>query len=383
MRKILICGFLLCLVNFPAYPDTFHISIFNDYNLSALVISPDSGDFRLLADGREISVAAENDIVYISMTGDRLSLRNNSGVLGSFTLISFDAVEDEGGFTIRPVDPSLEMDYFKGSLELSIEFGRIKAVNLVSEDHYLTAVVEAEAGLGYHSMFYRAQAIISRTYLFGNLYRHTDEGFHLCDGVHCQVYKGRLTGNRTIYDAVHSTHGKVLIYGDTTLITAAFHSNCGGQTVNSEEVWLVYRPYLRTVTDPFCANGRSASWQRRIDSGAWYSYLSGLGMDNGGITPESGIFRFRQPRRAVLYSAGRFNVPLRKIRSDWNFRSTFLEVEVLDHGRSILVRGRGFGHGVGLCQEGAMEMAKRGHGYEEILKFYYTGISISDISELY
>jgi len=381
MKRAIVFYFLLLFIRAPLYPETFLISILNEHNLSALVISPERGKYRLLADGNEIHVSGENDLVYVSMMEEKLALRNHGGSLGIFSSVSFNAIEDDGEFSIRSVDPSMERGYYNGSLDLSVDFGRIKVLNAVCEEHYLAGVVEAEAGLGYHLSYYKAQAIISRTYLYGNLHRHADEGFHLCDEVHCQVYKGRLTGNKTVYEAVNVTPGKVLIYGDNNLITAAFHSNCGGQTVNSEEVWLVHRPYLRSVIDPYCRERRSAVWQRRIDAGEWGSYLANMGFERKSGQPDNYIFSFRQHRRFANYSVGGFNIPFSKIRSDWNFRSAFFDVEVLNPGNHILIRGRGHGHGAGLCQEGAMEMAARGYNFIDILQFYYTDVKIININD--
>ncbi len=375
--------FLILLVNMQIHAGTFSISILNEHNLSALVISPDKGKYRLLADGNELYAAGENDLVYVSMTGEKLALRNQTGGLGIFTSVSFEAIDEDGEFSIRSVEPSIERGYYHGSIYLSVDFGRIKVLNAVKEELYLAGVVEAEAGLGFHPEFYKVQAIISRTYLYGNIYRHADEGFHLCDEVHCQVYKGRLTGNRTVYKAVSGTSGMVLTCGDNNLITAAYHSNCGGQTVNSEELWLIFRPYLRSVIDPYCRSGRSAAWQRRIDAAEWGSYLESMGFKKNSDHADNSLFSFSQHRRFVNYSIGGFSIPFSKIRSDWNLRSAFFDIEVQNPGKNIFLKGRGHGHGVGLCQEGAMEKAARGYNFIDILQFYYTDVKIVDINDLH
>ena len=71
---------------------------------------------------------------------------------------------------------------------------------------------------------------------------------------------------------------------------------------------------------------------------------------------------------------------LKDVRADWRFRSTFFSTSV--SGDQVVVQGRGFGHGVGLCQEGAMEMVLRGIGSKAILHFYYTGVALIDIASL-
>jgi stage II sporulation protein D len=89
------------------------------------------------------------------------------------------------------------------------------------------------------------------------------------------------------------------------------------------------------------------------------------------------VFNFVQKSRLVDYKTGSFSMPLRSLRSDLNLRSTFFSVYAI--GDSIVLKGRGYGHGVGLCQEGAMEMAAKGFNYKQIIDFYYFGVLISDI----
>ncbi len=383
MQKTLTFIFLLLLFSISLRSETVRVSVFNGYSLSSVVISPDKGKYLLVADGQEVDVIGENELVYFSMRGERLQVRSQSGSTGTFSVASLTAIEDDGEFSVRPVEPSMERVYYHGSLDISIEFGRINIINAVSKDLYLAGVVEAESGIGAPYMFYKAQAIICRTYLYGNLHRHADEGFHLCDEVHCQVYKGRLTGNELVYESVNSTSGMVITRPDSMLITAAFHSNCGGQTVNSEEVWLVHRSYLRSVIDPYCRESRSAVWETSIDAGQWESYLISMGLDNGNGRFGLPEFVFRQQGRNIFYSIGGLDLPLTKIRSDWNFRSAYFDIEISGPGHDLLIRGRGSGHGVGLCQEGAMEMAARGYNFIDILQFYYTDVRIMDIDKVF
>lgn len=371
------CGMLL-------HAGPVHVSILNGHTVSVVVISPETGTFHLIADGEEVAVLNEDEPVYVSMIDDQLILRNSSGPPGIYYSVSF-IQADEGGngvLAIRPVIPAMDRVFYFGDLDLSVDYERIKMINSVRKDLYLAGVVEAEAGLNSSPMFYKAQAVICRTYLFGNISRHMDEGFHMCDEVHCQVYKGRLTSDGIIAGAVKDTEGKVLTYGGGELITAAFHSNCGGQTINSGDVWIVQRPYLRSVDDPYCTSRPNAKWQRRIETEKWRNYMVEMGMV--GSVNHDGYpgFAFKQHRREVFYTINGISLPLRQIRSDWNLKSTYFDVSLSGHGNYIIFSGKGFGHGAGLCQEGAMEMASRGHNFIEILKFYYTGISVDDIKSL-
>jgi stage II sporulation protein D len=171
------------------------------------------------------------------------------------------------------------------------------------------------------------------------------------------------------------TKGLVILDRDSSLIASAFHSNCGGETSSSEDVWLKRKPYLRSVNDPYCVSSRNATWEKRISPGDWKRMLMSHGYE--GNTEDPLLFAFSQKRRVSDYRTGSFTMPLVSIRSIMKLKSTFFSV--LPEGDSLLLRGRGYGHGVGLCQEGAMEMARKGFDFKRIINFYYTGVIITDI----
>ena len=96
-----------------------------------------------------------------------------------------------------------------------------------------------------------------------------------------------------------------------------------------------------------------------------------------GKTDDPSGFTFIQKTRQLNYRAGTFTVPLNSLRSELNLRSTFFSV--VPDGDYVILKGRGYGHGVGLCQEGAMAMAVAGSNYRQIIGFYYSGVIITDI----
>ncbi|MEM9022218.1 MAG: SpoIID/LytB domain-containing protein, partial [Bacteroidota bacterium] len=255
----------------------------------------------------------------------------------------------------------------------------LKMVNSVFIDHYVSGVVEAEAGKEEPLEYYKVQSIICRTYALNNLRRHAEEGFYLCDKVHCQVFKGKSQSNPDIVKATQKTTGIVLVDSEINLITAAFHSNCGGHTVNSEDVWVSAVPYLRAREDTFCLNERNAIWHKTIPRAAWLSYL-----DNRFQYPSSIKLFARsatehcQNERKLILSPLKTNTYLKVIRSDWKLRSTFFCID--PEKDSITLHGKGYGHGVGLCQEGAMRQAKLGRDYQSILHYYYKDVHLVDLS---
>jgi stage II sporulation protein D len=195
--------------------------------------------------------------------------------------------------------------------------------------------------------------------------------------VHCQVYKGRCDQNPLISRAASLTAGLVILGQDSTLITAAFHSNCGGETENSENVWLISKPYLRSVNDVYCQNQHNSKWEVKMELEEWKKYLKASGFKN--LAPSADPYIFNQVHRKVYYKLGKDSIPFRKIREDLKLKSAFFSVTI-DNDKVIL-KGKGYGHGIGLCQEGAMQMSKFGRTYEEIIHFYYQNVKIVNYAD--
>jgi stage II sporulation protein D len=268
--------------------------------------------------------------------------------------------------------PKLKKRSYNNNLEIHIKWGRIQAINKVNLEPYISGVVEAEGGANAGIEYYKIQAVLARTYALGHLDRHTGEGFHLCDGVHCQAFNGLSARNIQIIEATKATAGVVAIDTDSILITAAFHANCGGQTESSEKVWLINKSYLRPVQDPYCQNQRSFNWEKSLTLKEWTDYLIKNKFKVNNTTPPS-YYNYTQIHRQLWYIVKSDSLLLTKIRADLNLRSTFFSVSV--DKQKVIIKGHGFGHGVGLCQDGAIQMAKLNYNYQDILKFYFQNIS--------
>jgi stage II sporulation protein D len=198
--------------------------------------------------------------------------------------------------------------------------------------------------------------------------------YNVCDNTHCQAFNG-LSSDSLLNEAVLETKGLVILDKDSALIISAFHSNCGGETLSSEDVWLSGLSYLKSVVDPYCLSSKNATWQKSFSMNEWVKYIRKAGYS--GKVDDPSVFNFIQKSRLADYKTGTFTLPLITMRSDLNLRSTFFSLNA--KGDSIVLTGRGYGHGVGLCQEGAMVMAAKGFKYPEIINFYYSGVFISDI----
>ncbi|HTL83003.1 MAG TPA: SpoIID/LytB domain-containing protein [Bacteroidia bacterium] len=378
MKKITLILFLFFAGLLRAH--TVDVRILSTMNITALNISVHSGDYELYLDGIPQPDSLSTKVFMITVVGDSMEIRIPGDTLGHFASFKIVALDDTSSFKIKPIKPYTGTRIYDHTLEVSVVEQKLLAVNHVDIEHYVAGVVEAEAGKKMDYEYYKVQAILCRTYALAHMYRHALEGFDLCDGVHCEVYKGRPT-DPNVQKAVDATKGLVIVDRNLDLITAAFSSNCGGQTTNSEDVWAVKVSYLRSVKDTFCHTMPDAYWTRKIAKDDWLNYLS---MKHKYPVDDSdacyAALNMTQNTREAYYVYGNLKIPYKTIRSDWQLRSAWFSIE--EGKDSVIFRGRGYGHGVGLCQEGAMRMVKYGYTYQYIIPFYFQGVELIDLSML-
>jgi stage II sporulation protein D len=319
----------------------------------------------------------KGEIILISRFQEKIAIKpvGSPGFLTDSIIIS--CSEPGAYFSIRTGQGAPDYRDYSGTLEFRPDFGSLLAINKLDIEDYIAGVVKAEGGSGKKSEYFKSQAVIARTYTYKYFNKHITDRYNLCDDTHCQAFAG-ITGDSLITSAVRLTSGQVLATSDSSLIISAFHSNCGGETSPSELAWLAPHPYLVKVTDPYCVTSRNATWQKTISLHAWTEMLTRNGyIADSAANSES--FVFRQRVRMMNYTTGSFSMPFSKIRSELGLRSAWFSVSAA--GNSLVLSGRGYGHGVGLCQEGAMVMAAGGEKYEEILLYYYPGVRIIGIDK--
>ena len=238
--------------------------------------------------------------------------------------------------------------------------------------------LESEVGLGKSEDFYKVHAIISITYALKNQYKFIHEGFYLTDLVNCQVYKGNMYKDLTIIDAVKATESLILVDENMDFITASYFSNSGGQTNNVEDVWTKALPYLRSIHDPYSLGGINYDWEKKISKSKWLSYLKNKYQYPVNNTESlNAALNFKQDIRHKYLIDWVFQIPLTEVRKDWKLKSTYFSI--YDEGEFLSFKGKGFGHGVGLSQEGAMRMIELGYDFLEVLRFYYTDVHLIDM----
>jgi len=376
--------FRLFLAYFFIYPvvllaDEVTIGIYNETNISSMVFSPVKSSYIMVTGASENLIVKEGDIIYINFVGDSFRVMGLNTVYGYFSEVDFLPSDDSSIFSVKAITPASQRRQYDDKLKIRIRFNRMQLLNTVNMEKYIAGVVQSEGGVRATMEYYKTQAVLCRTYMIAHFHRHAEEGFHLCDNVHCQAYYSRCDRNPMIAEAAFETVGQVVVDVNDELILSAFHSNCGGETENSERVWSQKRSYLRSVPDPYCQNTRNSSWEKSIPMDQWRDYLAKNGI-KGAKDYDYSFFNLVQYARKTHYRVKSDSIELKKIRSDFALKSTFFSIQASEN--NIVIRGKGYGHGVGLCQEGAMQMSKLGYNYIEIINFYYKDTRTVDYHEI-
>jgi stage II sporulation protein D len=252
-------------------------------------------------------------------------------------------------------------------------------VNIVDLEQYLYGVLKCEMSDNFPIEALKAQAIIARTFALSNLKKHQDKGYHLCPGVCCQVYNGVSAESKITTMAVDQTCSFVLSY-ENNLAKTFYHSCCGGKT--APFIWKEpsETPYLQIKNCLFCNHPRNSnySWTQRI---SFYEIQKAF--STGEITSIS-IKDYDESGRAknilIQHSTGNSIINTNKFRNIMGYtrvKSTLFTLQ--NDGQGVVFDGKGYGHGVGLCQWGARGMAEAGYSFKEILGFYYSGVCLQKI----
>lgn len=378
-RHLLLPALLLAMPLLAQDRDV-RVGILRERTIKGLTVMSTKGNCVVYADGERKGEIQANDGLRVDVVPGGLSARSLGLSFVARERIVVTPRSPGGGVRLRTAEQKPLERAYPGGLEVKVAGGRAHLVNTPPLEAYTAGVVQAEAGDRHHIEYYKLQSVSCRTYALSNQRKHLHEGFELCDAVHCQVYRGQAR-NDSIRMAVEETRGLVLVDADIRLIHATFHSNCGGETVNAEDVWSKSEPYLIATSDTFCLAAPQATWEKTMSRAEWLGYLKRtykLGELSGGHM-ESVLNHEPMCRDLYLGNVPPL-IPLKRVREDLKLRSTYFSVHT--EGDVVRLRGRGFGHGVGLCQEGSMRMARAGRSYTDILHHYYMGVHLVEIGTL-
>ncbi|TSA01376.1 MAG: SpoIID/LytB domain-containing protein [Nitrospiraceae bacterium] len=272
-----------------------------------------------------------------------------------------------------------------GRVTIKRQNGKLIAINEVALEDYVKGVVPSEMNANWHPEALKAQAMAARTYALYKIRQNGKKDFDVVASTKDQVYKGRAGADGPAGRATDETRGQVLVFQDEPIL-AAFFSTAAGPTEDALNVWSVDLPYLKGVECPFDMNSPYFQWRTDV----WLPLLEQRLREEGfpvgviaGLSPAAYTKAGRVSHVRILHSDGELHVKgedLRRVLGYTVLASTQFDFEVV--GFQVQFTGRGAGHGVGLCQWGAKELAEKGYSAEAIVRYYYPGTEIRDISSL-
>ena len=285
---------------------------------------------------------------------------------------------------------------YNGEFIVTANGNKLNAINVIDIEDYLRGVVPYEIGKLDESKFeaLKAQAVAARTYAYKHFGSRVAQGFDVYADTRDQVYKGLHSATELTDKAVRETEGVVMTYNGE-FITAYYHSTCGGETEGvvtwgrPDHPYLKNKPDLRPDGTPWCRESNYTEWTREFtedelrdlfqinakEAKANVPSFSSIKSMHIQDTLKSG----RIHTLVIETNNGSFTAKADKIR--WLFKrggtilpSSFFRIH--KNGNDWILKGKGFGHGVGLCQMGARARAQAGQSYIQILTHYYPGITL-------
>jgi len=284
-------------------------------------------------------------------------------------------------FIPQEVPFRLDGTSYRGSLLVAPGSGGLRAINLVDMEGYLRGVVPSEMYTNWPEAALQAQAVAARTYALARMRARTDRDYDLVSTTADQLYAGLDAEKSTTDAAVLATAGLALYYRGLPL-TAYYHSCCGGHTADPLSVLGDARSPIQPVPCTYCEDSREFEWTQRISRQEVLDKLGvegATGIDIAPRTPDDRVTqvdvrRGDDPPASMTGTAFRWRVGTLVVRSTMFW--------VRRDGDRYVFRGRGFGHGVGMCQWGARGMAEAGNDYRQILEAYYPGAELRSAYEL-
>ncbi|HOK53840.1 MAG TPA: SpoIID/LytB domain-containing protein [Armatimonadota bacterium] len=363
------------------------IGLISRFKNQPIITVSATAEFRIYdSSGAVLSTIPAAERVTLSVKDSKTILSRTDGSSGILDrLIIIDCASNEGILLLASNDcPIAE---YHGKIEVKLNDDKLSCVNIVDLEDYVRGVLPSEMPSTFHLEALKAQAVAARTYAWNSRGRHGKSGFDLCDSTDCQVYHGAAYEKPSTSEAVKQTAGQVLVYNGK-LISAQFCSDCGGITKSGGQA------YLSSVVDrpaqgdcDYCEH-KGHTWSKSWPVAEFEKILAKTYSDLGGLkdisvtdTDETG----RVTDLSIKADKGSRTISgtrLRTMLGNTVIKSTIFSVKIEDG--NVIFEGKGYGHGVGLCQWGANGMASEPHNhtYDKILKHYYTDVEIVDLSSV-
>ena len=372
----------------------------------------------LLSEGKkEITISTNGHFVVTNLENERLFNGGSFSVnwiSENLMLLKSDTIK--GSLRVIPTDLTLftnnktGQNKYAGNLIIRSDSAGLRLIEEIDFEQYLYGVLPYEMSASWHLEALKVQAVTARTYAARNLIAPEGEDFDVYSGVMSQMYKG--TGNiisdkntyKNVIKAVDETKGQVLAYNGK-MFTTYYHSNCGGYT--GPPVWNKPEDEIPPLQGTNCGaclragNFNNKTWSHTFTNEHIQRFASTLYTDeskkdsvilkkmSGKITNIKPVEKTADGRVVLLAITSEngdvASISCQELRlgiGPGQLKSCNIDVIKKESDDSFSFSGRGFGHGVGMCQIGAKQLAEEGKKYDEILRFYYPGTEIVDYQKI-
>jgi stage II sporulation protein D len=336
----------LTLSSFPCFGQSVKIGVLGLFHPGEITLRASGGGALVIhAGGRALALERSSgiDTIRMRLSGDAI-LVEAASVIERAQIVKVTSRQN------GPVDFALSIPgkitrHYQGTLELRPASNSLVAVVTMDLETAVASVVSAESAPEAPLEALKAQAIAARSYLVAGKGRHRD--FDFCDTTHCQFLRNPPPGGTPAARAASETRGLVLVYHSEPIATM-YTRSCNGRTRTPAEVGIASRSYPYYSVDCRYCREHPTHWERRLSA-----------QDAKQLQAANESLRLEKDRRL-----GWDAVP----SNSFTVRRT---------GEYVVLQGAGEGHGIGLCQAGAMAMAKQGATFLEILAHYYPNTSLA------
>ncbi len=276
--------------------------------------------------------------------------------------------------------------HYRGTIDIFVKKNRkFLVVNTIDLERYIRGVLYHEVSNRWPMEAMKAQAVAARTYVLYQAQKNIKEPYDVTSDIYSQVYGGKSAERFRTNIAVNRTEGEGLLFNGQ-ILPAYYHSSCGGHTEDARNLWEHDLAPLQGVVCHFCRLHPHATWKKNYRLKDIQEKLNKSGYTIGLIQDIRVLERNLSGRITTLRITARegtsVDIPgikFRNIIGPNTVRSNNYEVAMA--GYFFDLTGKGWGHGVGMCQWGAYQMSRERYTYKEILQFYYPGVAIQNYND--
>jgi stage II sporulation protein D len=376
------------------------LSIFFITFLSAAQITaadnPDNPTIR-------VSIADNKDFIPISLKGRyKIYAPGSDKVISEGPFLNIRVYPIQGGLRLgekavaasevkikvaRDANIYVDSRAFRGEIGIVRKAsGKLMAINYTGLEEYLYGVLYHEISHRWPMDAIKVQAVAARTFALNQMKQNKLQPYDVTCDIYSQVYGGRQSEKWSTNRAVNITRRQVLTYKGE-IFPAYYHAACAGHTEDASNLWKIDIEPLKGVQCDFCRASPHYRWTKTIPLATLEARLKETGYKTDGVISVSVLGKNASGRADKVEIKGGEGVSVvltgkdfRQVVGPNSLRSTKFDVYI--KGNNLVFEGYGWGHGVGMCQWGALGMAKKGKKYDEILKYYYPGSEITTIDKV-